>query len=308
MRYEPPGATIDVALSGAPTGLTGTMAVRLMKVVTSGADTIAVARTTAGIVENPAGSGIYQASITLPSTVGDYYAVWDDGSTFTRDDDTIRVTYNGAAPAGVVGAPYFTVAEFRVEYGTDVEPFEDERIEAKRAEAEETIEGLKGNVGTHVAFVPRTETFTFSGIGSVRIGIPRYEVTEVLDCTVDGVAVDPSELTIAKSSVFRNFPYWGDGEGNITLTVVHGLSAPPLRVKSAAMLLTKELLINGPIDSRASQIQTDSGGLITLALPGRAGYVTGIPEVDAAISQFARPRIKATSVIQGDSGNRFRGS
>lgn len=206
----------------------------------------------------------------------------------------------------VVGDYYFSTSEIRTRY-PELADVPADQIATARAEAEETIEGLGAKAGAHVAFVHRAETFTYSGDGSTRLGIPRYKVTEVLDCTVDGEVVPPAELRVAESSVYRSSS-WPEGEGNIILTVAHGYHAPPFRIRSAAMLLAKELLINGPIDARASQLQTEQGGLITLALPGRAGYVTGIPEVDAAVDQFGRPPIKATSVVLGDRANRYRGS
>ena len=54
--YASPSATIEAALQGAATGLVGTLGVRIID-TPSGATFLA--RTTTGIVENVAGSGIY---------------------------------------------------------------------------------------------------------------------------------------------------------------------------------------------------------------------------------------------------------
>jgi phage gp36-like protein len=74
MRYEKPGASFEATLDNAPAGLVGTLGIR----VTHDSATV-TARTTAGIVEYPAGSGVYTATLTAPSTEGDYRIVWDTG-------------------------------------------------------------------------------------------------------------------------------------------------------------------------------------------------------------------------------------
>jgi hypothetical protein len=59
------------------TGLVGTIGVRLRD--NEGND--ALARTTAGITEDLAGSGIYVVTLTAPADEGQYTIVWDDGGT-----------------------------------------------------------------------------------------------------------------------------------------------------------------------------------------------------------------------------------
>ena len=71
----PGGASIAAVLSNAPTGLVGTLGVQILD--STGAPV--VARTTAGIVEKPVGSGEYIATLTAPVTVGSYIVFWDHG-------------------------------------------------------------------------------------------------------------------------------------------------------------------------------------------------------------------------------------
>lgn len=95
-----PGASFEASLQNAPTGLVGTIGVRIV----DGIGGTTTARSTAGIVETPAGSGIYVATLTAPTTAGSYQVVWDTGSvtpsTTAADDLVVAST----APAVSVAA------------------------------------------------------------------------------------------------------------------------------------------------------------------------------------------------------------
>lgn len=66
------GRTFDAVLEGAPTGLVGTIGVRLIDPTSQ--ETL-VERTTSGITEYPAGSGVYGVSLTAPD-MGDHTSPW----------------------------------------------------------------------------------------------------------------------------------------------------------------------------------------------------------------------------------------
>lgn len=73
--YAQPDTTVTAILEG-PTGLVGTLGVR----IENPDGTTHTARTTAGIVEVEAGSGVYvKANLTAPDTVGTYIILWDTG-------------------------------------------------------------------------------------------------------------------------------------------------------------------------------------------------------------------------------------
>ena len=98
MIYSKPSVSFEASASGFATGLTGTLGVR----VTDGQTTVVVARTTAGITEFPAGSGIYGVTITAPVETGQYQVVWDDGTNFALEE--LTVTFTGSVdvtPSGV---------------------------------------------------------------------------------------------------------------------------------------------------------------------------------------------------------------
>lgn len=293
LRYEIPGSTVDYVLN-ASTG--STYYVTLKKVVTGGADTVAVPRTSTGVAEDPADSGIYVASVTLPVEPADYYPLWDNGGTPIRDDDITRVTYSIPASASP-GAPYFTPDEFRAKWpgDADVQALDDDRIDSERLLAEEIIEKA-----CNVAFVPREKTLSLVGEPSTKLALPLYLVRSLTSVTVAGdVVADLSAYRIVRSAIYRPSSWL---RRDVVVTVEHGYDAPPLEIKHAAMLLTKHLAIRGPIDDRATSIPAgEAGGTITLLVPGQNGAVTGIPAVDRAIVAYRLPDPSSvSSVVAGD--------
>lgn len=73
----------EATTSGWATGLAGTIGVRVLD--NAGATTIA--RTTAGIVELVAGSGIYVVTLTAPAAGGHYSIVWDAAGAYSEPED-----------------------------------------------------------------------------------------------------------------------------------------------------------------------------------------------------------------------------
>lgn len=93
-----PGATIYPTLDAAPTGLVGTLEIR----VTRDSDNVDVyGPETAGIIESPVASGRYVATIpiALDVTFGEYSVVWDNGGTFAVEDLTIEPLAADVDPA-----------------------------------------------------------------------------------------------------------------------------------------------------------------------------------------------------------------
>lgn len=78
--------TIDLEMTGAPTGLVGTVSV---EIVAADGTTVVYPTTTAGIVESPAGTGRYVATVTRPAA-GEYFVIWSDGTTTIQTGLTVR--------------------------------------------------------------------------------------------------------------------------------------------------------------------------------------------------------------------------
>lgn len=188
---------------------------------------------------------------------------------------------------------YFTAAEFKDRYPDDaaVQAKDDAVIDAARVTAEEIIEGLDAEEGCHQAFVVRTEAFELPG-GRRSLSIPRYRVRSIESVTIDEEEQDIESLFLDNSSIFGR--WWP--RTTLVVTVTHGWDAPPGRIKDAAIILTYNRVITGPIDDRATGRLTPEGSVITLATPGIRGAVTGIPEVDAAIQQYQKPLIRPLSI------------
>lgn len=74
LSYVYPDQAFPASADGAPTGLVGTIGVAIYDAVNN---TYPTPRTTAGITENPSGSGVYYVTLTAPHDPGDYFVVWD---------------------------------------------------------------------------------------------------------------------------------------------------------------------------------------------------------------------------------------
>lgn len=91
MIFAKPSTSFESTATGFTTGLVGTIGVR----VTDGVGGTTIARTTSNIVETPAGSGVYVATLTAPTNVGQYQVTWDDGgspTTWAAEELTITAT------------------------------------------------------------------------------------------------------------------------------------------------------------------------------------------------------------------------
>jgi hypothetical protein len=111
--FAAPGATVEAALQWPVTGLVGTLGIRIVD--TPSGSTFLV-RTTAGIAENPAGSGLYEWSGTGPSTGGTWSVIWDDGSATPGHMaiEELVVTFSGLSPTTPSGIDLCTVSDVRL--------------------------------------------------------------------------------------------------------------------------------------------------------------------------------------------------
>lgn len=99
MPNSAPSVSFETSASGFATGLVGTLGVRVM----DGLGATTISRRTTGIVESPAGSGIYTATLTAPSAQGQYVVVWDTGGASPEyATDELLVTYDEPDPLSPV--------------------------------------------------------------------------------------------------------------------------------------------------------------------------------------------------------------
>lgn len=178
---------------------------------------------------------------------------------------------------------YFTTDELRDRYPEiSLAAYPDVRVEEVRALAEEAIEHETG-----YAFVPRTATDVVHGqsVTGAR-ALTRSPVRSITSATdqdagaidITGARVDGRWITLPAG--------WPVGPTQITYS--YGYDQPPARVKQAAMVLTREWLISGPVTDRQTQLPTEGGGAVNLSVPGGRFGTFGIPEVDATVESYGR--------------------
>lgn len=127
MIFACPSTTFTALCEGAATGLAGTIGVRIEN--TDG--TNHTARTTAGIVELEANSGIYaKRDMLAPSTRGRYVVIWDTGGGSPQfSSEELEVT--STSPASAAGA-FAAVEDVAVRLGREL-------TESQEAQAESAI-------------------------------------------------------------------------------------------------------------------------------------------------------------------------
>lgn len=96
--YAQPSEKVEIAANDDSTGLVGSLGYQVIDPQTAA---VVVARSTAGVVEAPAGSGLYFARLTAPASSGSYVIVWDKGtiSPETVAYDQLVINPSGKAPS-----------------------------------------------------------------------------------------------------------------------------------------------------------------------------------------------------------------
>lgn len=175
-----PGDTFEATTSNANTGLTGTIGVRLM----DGIGGTSLPRTTTGIIETPAGSGIYTAVLTAPATVGTYQVVWDTGG----------------------GSPTWAVEDLNVTYGSDLTTLANVRAFLQKNTADTAQDGIIQQLITRASAAIETyagrefhptnnATRTFNYLGGSFISLSPYELRTITEATIDTGTSDETDLT-----------------------------------------------------------------------------------------------------------------
>lgn len=101
-----PGETFTASVHGFPESLLGTVGVRVLDNLGG----TPVARRTTGIVESPAGSGFYIATLPAPSVDGRFSVFWDDGSV---GPSTCAAEELVVLTVGTTTVDWVTLAEFK---------------------------------------------------------------------------------------------------------------------------------------------------------------------------------------------------
>jgi hypothetical protein len=291
-------ATVSVTFAdqeGTSTSAGGAVTVDIAK---ADGSVVATARTTTG-------TGPYVATLSAAETasLNVLTCTWKDGAT-ARATTTVEV----------VGGYYFSAADAvafdaSLKSGTE---YPDEKILAVRREVEDECERITG-----VAWVPRFRRVRLDGIGypnadtagfpllptgstrTLRLKMPDSVVRAVRSVRLANdastyTALTNTELaaiecTVTGELIRRDFGSFPWGVQNVTVEYEHGHDAPPPDLRHACLtrLRSRLNLENSGVSDRATQFVQQGGGIVTLAQPGRAGFETGLPEVDAVYQRYS---------------------
>jgi hypothetical protein len=158
-----PASPFQASCDGFASGLVGTIGVR----IDQGASNI-LARTTAGIVEFPAGSGIYVATLTSPSIAGYYQITWDTGvvGPGTTAVEDLLVTSSVAAGGGFQGT---------------FKKIQDNVILRLNLDAVADLQNVKDYINqAYSQVVVETEALQTSGSFTLTPGTKTYDLSTVL--------------------------------------------------------------------------------------------------------------------------------
>lgn len=196
------------------------------------------------------------------------------------DADTRAWTFN----VEVVGSHICTVADIRAgdsEF-SDANRFPAVKLRAGREYVLDEFEQI-----TERAFVRRSVPLygVTDGTGFMLTGLRDSPVIKSLK--VNGVDAELDAYDIDDNGILEGDAF--DTAGNSVAAVIeHGFKTVPEDVKRVAGIRVRSVVSQAAsgLPDRATSIVSPDGGQINLATAGRAGYETGIPEVDAVLSRY----------------------
>lgn len=268
--YATPGQTIYPSVQWGATG--STLGVRIRR-NTDGTDV--VARSTAGIVESPSGSGIYvaQSGVVVPTTAGDIYdIVWDDGTATVSGWATEDLIVSGSPSAAGVPSAYdlCALADVKAQGGVTVTT-DDAMIQDIITRASREIERW-----CQREFASRgTQTRSFELSGYLVDLSPRDLRGVPTTVTINADTSSPTTLT---SSQYQALPIAG-ASGSVDGTLVY----TELRISSAVSLASSSITYFG----RSRIDVTGTWGFATVPDDVRhAAIITAAAWLDRSVGEY----------------------
>jgi hypothetical protein len=202
----------------------------------------------------------------------------------------------------VVGGYYFSVTQARQRDTSLADPAEypSSAIIRARREVEEQCEAITG-----VAWVPRFRRVRVDGTGTGAIVLPDPMLRTVRSVRtystgtaftawpagdVTGITIGDSDMARAGVAQRADGGYWPWGVQNMVVEYEHGFDRPPADLIKAAIIHCRHQLnenVRSGLLDRATSFQPVDGGNVMLATPGRFGFETGIPYVDAVYQRYS---------------------
>lgn len=211
---------------------------------------------------------------SLPAqSEGVYTVEWVAGTTAT-DRDRFEV----------VGGFLFSLPEAR---GSDMDLADSERFPTAelrhyREVVEDEFERITGR-----SFVPRTARVEVEADDTPTLFLGYFDVIALKGVNGPSGPVDVTGWTVDPYGSLRAPYALVDGD-RYTVAFTYGFAQVPEDAKRAGLLRLRSVLSaeRSGIPDRATAFVAAEGGNFTLATPGRNGYETGIPEVDATLSRY----------------------
>jgi hypothetical protein len=246
-----PSASYE-AVAKFPTGLAGTLGVRLID--NAGATT--QARVTAGIAECPAGSGIYQKTLTAPASAGQYTLVWDDANDHWAIDELLVTSTPSSAVIGA-GDLYVTAADLKTILRIGSGTYADAAIDIAVNTASRAIDAYKDT-----RFTPSSGTRWYDGGGEKVLLV--HDLVSVSSLQIDRDDDGDYDETWVADTDYVLGPVNAAADGRPYYQLIHlgrssyapfpagpkvvqvagsfGWAEPPWMVKQAAVLLANRFL------------------------------------------------------------------
>lgn len=234
-------------------------------------------------VQDASGASVYNGAaaevdgswtVAVPALpIGAYTVTWDGGATAVD-----------ATAIEVVGSFLFSVPDAR---NSDMDLVDATRFPAAdirhyREVVEDEFQTITGR-----SFTRRVRRFEFNGDGTQTVIVPLFDVSAVTAVSDGSNALGVTGWVLSPSGVLQA-PYEFTEGVTYTLTLEYGVPYPPDDIKRAGLLRLRSLLTaeRSGIPDRATAFVASEGGNFTLAVAGRNGYETGIPDVDAILNRY----------------------
>lgn len=250
-------------------------------------------------------------TVTIAGRTGDQIATGaaagDEAGNYTfalngqSDLGRLQITWQGATRrivtyAEIVGGFYFTLRAARdYDDALTADKYDTATLKRARTAVEAEFERI-----TDVSFVPRYGRAYFhrrrhkhgrdyqgnleSQTQLAIMPAPR----RLLSVTIDGVAQTTDYMAALQLDPDGYLDGIRHGE-EVVVEYEYGYDAPPPDIYRVALVYLRYLLTStrGIVPDRATQFTATEGGTYQLALPGRSGYETGIPDVDAVLGRWS---------------------
>lgn len=228
----------------------------------------------APVTATPLGAGTVYTAPLGKLAKGVYTVLWFDGEEQLAADNL-----------EVVGGHLLSLADVRAGDSEFADPqrFPPARLRNARAYVEDEFDLITGR-----SFIRRVGAAVSHADGSGYMLTGFRDSPKLLSVSVDGEDVDASAYTADESGVIEG-PALDDDTGSaVAVTVEYGFVSVPEDVRRVAGIRVRSVVSqrDSGLPDRATSIVSPDGGQINLATAGRAGYETGIPEVDAVLARY----------------------